>query len=424
MKLISAGWVVTCNHRNPIRDGALLIEEGKIIAVGLLKDLQTQYPEADVEEFPESVLLPGLINAHCHIDRTGFFERFQVETEAGLSPVSWLLEGLHYISRTPPEAIANRIKQSLEQMISTGITCIGAMAHYEGTFPIAKASPIRGVIFQEILSGPDKQSQQRFEVALALIDQYIDAKPTHLKIGFGPYSAYVLSRNLLNIISRHAKDNRLPLQIHAAESFAEMEFFYESKGLIATQLFPAIGWEDLPPPHRKTPIQHLADIGFFAGPLSIVGGYQLGAQDFGRLARGLAKIVYCPGANRRFKLGQLPLRQLREQGIPIALGTEVFSGSEGFDLWDEMRLALKEGSNPLPTPLELLKMATTGGAYALGYEKELGSLEPGKKADYLVVKKPQIQSDSHEELYRELILQTQHSSIQRVAIAGKTTYGV
>lgn len=424
MKLVSAAWVITCNHQNPIREGALLVEEGEIRAVGPFQDLQAQYPGVAVEEFPESILMPGLINAHCHLDRTGFFERFQVETEAGLSTVAWLLEGLHYLSRTPSEAIAGRIKQGLEQLLSTGVTCVGAMTHYEGTFPIAKSSPLRGVIFQEILSGPDKQAQQRFEVALALIDQYIDAKPSHLKIGLGPYSAYVLSRNFLNIISHHAKDNGLPLQIHAAESFTEMEFFYDSKGLIATQLFPAIGWEELPPPHRKTPIQHLSDIGFFVGPLSIVGGYQLGAQDFARLARGLAKIVYCPSANRRFRLGQFPLKQLREQGIPIALGTEVFSGSEGFDLWDEMRLALKEGSNPLPTPPELLKMATHGGAYALGFEKELGSLEPGKKADYLIVKKPQVQNDSHEEFYRELILQTQHSSIQRVAIAGQTAYGI
>ena len=418
MKLFSAEWIIPLNHVEPIRNGALAMEGGKIVALGEIKILKSRYPEAEEVPFTNAVLLPGLVNAHCHLDRAGFYEKYLVETDAGISSVAWLLEGLHYLSRTPSEILATRMQQSVGQLLASGTTCLGAMVHYEGTFPILKSSPLRGVVFQEILSGPDKKAQQRFEVALALVEQYIDAKPTHLKIGFGPYSAYVLSKNLLNIISRHAKDSNLPLQIHAAETFSEMEFFFESKGLIATQLFPAIGWEDLPPEHRKTPIQHLEDIGFFTTPFSLIGAYQMSLADFPRLARGLARVIYCPTANRRFKLGQFPLKQLREQGIPIALGSELFSGNEGFDLWEEMRLALKEGSNPLPTPLELLKMATIGGAYALGLENEIGSLEPAKYADFLVLKQPEMADNSFETLYRELILQTQPSSIKKVFIAG------
>ncbi len=413
MKLVSASWLLPLNHVDAIPDGAMIVDADQIIAVGTLKELKKQFPDAKPEHFPDCVIMPGLINAHCHLDRIGFFERYTVETDTGLSPISWLLEGLHYLSRTPSATVARRTSQGLEQMLKSGITCVGIMAHYEGMFPLVKGSPLRGVIFQEILSGPDKQAQQRFEVALALIDQYIDAKPGHLKIGFGPFSAYLLSKNLLNIISRHAKDGNLPLQIHAAENFAEMEFFFESTGPIATQLFPAVGWEELPPPHRKTPIQHLEEIGFFATPLSIIGGYQLSAADFPRLARNLTRVVYCPSGNRRFKLGQFPLKQLKEQGVPIALGTEVLSSFEGFDLWEEMRLALKEGSNPLPTPLELLKIA-------LGFEKEVGSLEAGKKADYLVIQTPKPNPTSKEDLYKELVLQTQTSSIKKVVIAGQS----
>ncbi len=101
------------------------------------------------------------------------------------------------------------------------------------------------------------------------------------------------------------------------------------------------------------------------------------------------------------------------------MGTEVFNAN-GFDLWEEMRLALKEPSAQRPTAAELLKMATMGGAYALGFEKEIGSLEPGKKADYLLVQKPQGEDFSPEELCKELILQTTPASIQRVVIDGQT----
>lgn len=419
MKLLTASWVLPLNHQGPVPDGAMVVEGDKIVAVGPAPQLKREYPNIETEEFPDSVLMPGLVNAHCHLDRVGFYERFAIETDTQFSPVAWLLESLHYLSTTSSGLVAQQMEASLTQILKTGTTTLGVMSHYEGTFPLMKSSPLRGVVFQEILSGPDKRAQQRFEISLALIEQYKDNKPTHLKIGFGPYSAYLLSKNLLNIISRHTKDLNLPMQIHAAEHFAEMEFFYESKGQIAEKLFPAIGWEELPPPHRKTPIQHLEEIGFFISPLSIVGGYQMSEKDFPRLARGLSKVVYCPSANKRFNLGQFPLKKLEQQGVPIALGTELLTAGNGFDLWEEMRLALQGGSNPLPSPLGLLKMATLGGAYALGFERELGSLEVGKKADYLVVQRPAGENLSVEDLFRELILQTSSASIQQVVIGGK-----
>lgn len=419
MKCIAAAWVLPLNHQRPISQGALVIDGNTIVSVGEAAQLKKQYPTAEIKTHPESILMPGLINAHCHLDRIGFYERFSVATDTQFSPVAWLLEGLRYLSTTASGTVARHMEAALTGMLQTGITGLGIMSHYEGTYPLVKNSPLRGVVFHEILSGPDKRAQQRFEITLALIDQYKNGKPDHLRIGLGPYAPYLLSKNLLNIISRHAKDLQLPLQIHAAEHFAEMEFFYESKGPIAENLFPAIGWEELPHPHRKTPIQHLDEIGFLATPLSMVGAYQMGEKDFARLARGLVKVVYCPSANRRFNLGQFPLKKLWQQGVPVALGTEVLSNSLGFNLWDEMRLALQAGSNPLPAPLELLKMATIGGAYALGLEREVGSLEKGKKADYLLVKKPLGENLSAEDVARELILRTTESAIEEVVIDGK-----
>lgn len=419
MKLVTAAWVLPLNHQDPISNGAMAVDGDTILGVGPAPELKKQFPNAEIEAHPESVLLPGLVNAHCHLDRTGFYERFSVPTDTQFSPVAWLLENLRYLSTTGSGTVARHMEAALEGMLKTGITCLGVMSHYEGTYPLMKGTPLRGVVFQEILSGPDKRAQQRFEITLALIDQYKESQPDRLKIGFGPYAPYLLSKNLLNIISRHARDSNLPLQIHAAEHFAEMEFFYESKGPIAEHLFPAIGWEELPPPHRKTPIQHLDEIGFFAAPVSIVGAYQMAEKDFPRLARGLSKVVYCPSANRRFNFGQFPLKKLQRQGVPVALGTEILSNSHGFNLWDEMRLALASGSQPLPAPIELLKMAAIGGAYALGFEKETGSLEGGKKADYLLVKRPPGENLTAQDLARELILRTTESAIEEVVIDGK-----
>ena len=326
---------------------------------------------------------------------------------------------MHYLTLTPPETLAKKIEQSLKHAIQIGTTTLGAMAYYEGTYPLLKNCGLRGVVFHEILSGPNKKAQERFEVALALLEKYGGEKLSLMKMGFAPHSAYTLSRNLLNIISRHAKDHHLPLQIHLAESFAEMEFFYDSKGPIAEQLFPAIGWEELPPAHHKTPVQHLSDIGFFATPATLVGGLQLSTHDFPLLRRHLTKVVFCPSGNRRLKLGSLPWSKLKECGIPVALGTEVFADSEGFNLWHEMKLALREGSTPPPTAEEILRMATLGGARALGLDAVTGSLEVGKEADYLVVNIATEQNESAESICQKIIAQGGPSQIRRVAVAGK-----
>ena len=333
MDIITGKYVVTCNHQGFIPKGAIAVENGKILEVGTLPDLVDRYPESQVENFGSGVILPGLVNAHCHIDRTGFYEKFAVDTGTSLSPTAWYLEGLQYLTKTSPENLAKKIEQSLKHFVQTGVTCVGTTSYFEGTHPIVKTSGLRGVVYNEILSGPDKQAQHRFEIALALSEKYAAGDTSRVAVGFAPYSAYVLSRNLLNIISRHAKDHKYPIQIHLAETFAEMEFFYESKGPIADQLFPAIGWEELPPPHKKTPVQHLSDINFFSSPTSIVGGLHLATQDFPLLRRHMARVIASPVGNRRLRFGVLPWGKLKEFGIPVGLGTELFGNTEGFNLW-------------------------------------------------------------------------------------------
>ena len=234
-----------------------------------------------------------------------------------------------------------------------------------------------------------------------------------MRVGLAPAAPYLLSRNLLKIISQQARDLSLPIQMHVAESFSEMEFFFDSQGAIANDLFPALGWRELPPAQRKTPTQYLADIGFFEAPVTIIGGLHLSASDFPLLARHLARIVYCPTLNHVMKHGMLPLGKLVESGIPIGLGTGIWNTRLGFSLWDEMRLALKHGSQPLPTPEELLRMATIGGARALGLDHLVGTLEKGKKADYVVVRMA-TKRENEKDLIAHLIQETEPQHILRV----------
>ena len=407
-----------------IINGAIALELGRIHAFGKREDLTQQYPDAPIKEFQDAVLLPGLVSAHCHLDLVSLYNPAFTSDEDSMIEepsdfVSMLTDQIDFKHDTKPDQVIEGIQRGIARLIETGVTCVGDMTNFEGTFKLLRETGLRAVVFPEILAGRGEAAQQKFEVALALLEKYTDATHDRIRVGLGPYAPYLLSRNLLKIISQHARDASIPVMIHAAESFAEMEFFFDSQGPIATEIWPALGWSELPPAQRKTPVAYLADIGFFEAPTTIVGGMQLSAKDFPLLARHLVRVVWCPSMNRLMKHGQFPYGKLSEHGIPIGLGTEIWVGHLGFNMWEEMRLATTEGATPPPTPTEALRMATVGGARALGLDHLIGTLEEGKKADFIVLNAPKWnEGEGPERFYDRLVMSTEPQNVRHVAVGG------
>ena len=402
-----------------IENGAIAVELGKIHAFGTFEELETRFPSADVAEYPNDILMPGLINTHCHLDLIDFHERSLIELDNSTPYqdfIDQIIASIEYKHDADPKKVLSGIQKGIDRLIETGTTCIGDMTHFEGTFRMLQEGGLRAIVFPEILAGCSEAAQSRFEIALALVEKYTDASHDRIRVGLGPYAPYLLSRNLLKIISQHARQSGIQLQIHAAESFAEMEFFFDSQGPIATELFPSLGWQDLPPAQHKTPVQYLSDIGFLEASATIVGGLHLSVNDFPILRRHLSRIIYCPSANQMMKHGNFPYGKLREFGIPVGLGTDCWGTLKGFNLWDEMRTAVSEGSTPLPTPREILQMATIGGARCLGLDHLIGTLEEGKKADYILVQAPKFSSE--DECYEKLIKETEPHHVKRVVVGG------
>lgn len=422
MEIITASIALPMTNGGPIvRDGAIAVELAKIHAFGTVDELKKKFPEAEVRSFPGAVLMPGLVNAHCHLDLVMFYESMEpIDFLAGEQAdfTEDLVSSIDYKQDTDSKIVIDGIQKGISRLIETGVTCVGDMTHFEGTFKLLREMGLRAVVFPEVLAGRGEAAQHCFEIALALIEKYTDATHDRIRVGLAPYAPYLLSRNLLKIISQHAKESSIPLMIHAAESFAEMEFFFDSQGPIATNVFPNLGWGELPPAHHKTPIGFLADIGFFEAPTTIVGGLHLSANDFPLLARNLVKIVYCPTMNRMMRHGTLPYGKLIENGIPIGIGTEGWHSAMGFNMWEEMRLATQRGSDPLPTHREALQMATIGSARTLGLDHLTGTLEPGKKADFIVVHMKNPTNELNDNVYVNLVNDTEPQHIKYVVANG------
>ncbi|MBT3182483.1 MAG: amidohydrolase family protein [Deltaproteobacteria bacterium] len=421
MEIITSSIALPMTNGGPvIENGAIAVELGKIHEFGNFKDLREKYPDAEVKEH-SGVLMPGLVNAHCHLDLVSLYETTMPKEDPLNDQIDFidnLISSIDFKQDTDSKIIIDGIQRGVQRLIETGATCIGDMTHFEGTFKILREMGLRALVYPEILAGRGEIAQQSFEVAIALLEKYTDATHDRIRVGLGPYSPYLLSKNLLKIISQHAKDSSIPLVIHAAESFAEMEFFFDSEGPIATDVFPVMGWKELPPAHRKTPISFLSEIDFFEAPTTIVGGLHLSGTDFSHLARNLVKVVYCPTSNKAMKHGTFPLGKLAEHGIPVGLGTECWHSKLGFNMWEEMRLAIVRGSEPLPMPKDMLKMATIGSARALGLDHIIGTLEKGKKADYIVVHLPEYDMDNPDSLYAKLVELTDPQHVKQVVVNG------
>lgn len=424
MEIISAKYLLTLNNSDePIENGALAIELGKIKAIGKKEDLRAKFPEALEIKHPNHIIMPGLVNAHAELDLTNMYVASQSmlrEQPTNSEYIDWLIEKIEYREKTSTTQLINGIQMGLSQSIECGTTCIGDTTTFEGSYNIMDEMGIRGIIFNEIYGGTNETSQDLFENSLALIEKYFEpSTDERLNVGFAPLSSYLLSKNLLRIIGQHSQNGEVPLKIHAAESFVEMEFFFDSKGPIGEKLFPTLGWDNtLPPEHKKTPLAYLDEIGFLKASPAIIGGLHLSEACLKLLARNMCRIIYCPRDNNYFGHGTLPIEKLKAFGIPIGLGTGTPQMPHSISMWDEMREVLKTTTGTI-MPKEIMQMATIGSARAMGLENQIGTLVPGKLADFIVVDLPPGHEIDKTYIYGALIRNTHHFNVKKTVVNGE-----
>ncbi len=422
MKIFLSKYLLPISE-SAIQDAALVIEKDRIVALGKSEELLKKYPQAEKIDLGEAVLMPGLVNAHCHLElsQAPLYDQALHQDLSGESNfIRWLIFMAQYQERLTAPQKSEAILQGLAELKASGTTCVADLTTYEGAHTCYEKSELRVVSFPEVMNIHQKTTQDRFESAMAQVDELIALDHPKIKAGLAPFAPYTLSKNLLKIFIQHLKQLQIPVQIHSSESFAEMEFFYDSKGDIANLLFPYIGWtEKLPPPHQKTPIQYLSSIDFLSLKPTLVGCLHLGPTDLGILSHTGSNVVCCPNSTKTLKNGNIPLLKLLKNKVNMGLGSESLASNTTLSLWDELR-TLKEEAQKSPeeaSAATLLKIATLGGARALNLHKSIGSFEQDKLADMIALKVPQGATLANVEDL--LIQQTQKESVLKVWVAGK-----
>jgi cytosine/adenosine deaminase-related metal-dependent hydrolase len=363
--LLSADWVLPVEGE-PIEQGAVLVEGGRIIAVGRASEL------GEGERFPGAAIVPGLVNAHSHLEYAvyaGFGD--------GLTFAPWLAVHIERKQRIDWDDALAIARLGAAESLRSGVTCVGD-ASFSGTSAQACAElGLRAIVYLEVFGRDRQELTDRFEVNRARVAA---AFSDRVQLGVSPHAPYTASLDLY----AGAAELGLPLATHLAESNDENAWLLDGSG----------PWADLAdvlsPPLGDTGVRALAEAGLLGPTVVAAHCVKVDADEIGLLAAHDVAVAHCPRSNAMLGCGIAPLRQLLDAGVRVGIGTDSPASAPSLDMFDELRAAIlgaraREQDPSALSPREALELATLGSARALGLDTEIGSLVPGKRADLAVV---------------------------------------
>src|SRR5262245_56853504 len=369
---------------SPIQNGAVLVHEGRIVAVGRRKDVVKTHPGAEVRDLGDTVIVPGLVNAHTHVE----LSFMNGEAPAGGSFMTWLRDLVAKRKEVDAGAAATAAATAIATMVARGTGAVGDVADGTGAAPLVVRSSLRGLAFHEVFGFRATDTEAILESAverLETIDAHPDVRSARGRFTtvLTPHAAHTTSSSLLKALGGRAVASGEVLSIHIAESDEEIRLLRDGTGPFKDFLIERGAWEDGWRAPGQTPVEHLDRLGVLTPRTLAVHCVHLEQQDYSRLqARGVT-VVTCPRSNQRLGVGKAPVPKLLASGIPVALGTDSLASAPDLDVFTELAHLRQE--HPGLSPAAALRIATLNGARALGLAAQLGSIEPGKSAALAVV---------------------------------------
>ena len=368
----------------PIPDGAVAVDCDRIVAVGPYREVRRNLGRARWVDLGHAALLPGLVNAHCHLELSWM----GTDPPPGGDYVRWVRGLLERRAREERPVAIERTARAIEFMTARGTAAVGDVANETWAAPLLARSGLSGVVFHETY-GPREtdaarlfaEAQERLE--LLARDPDVARAGERLTLALAPHAPHTTSASLLRSLAEHARLRGSPLSIHVAESAGELEWLAGATGPIA-ELFEERGLvsPDFRPP-GLSPVALLDELGILGPNCLAVHGVRLSSEDIERLQHRRAGVVTCPRSNERLGVGHAPVPELLAAGVPVALGTDSLASAPDLDPFAEMA-ALRRVHAGLGPP-EVLRIATLDGARLLGLGARLGSLEAGKAAHLVAV---------------------------------------
>ncbi len=385
--LLAAKWVLPVSQES-IEDGAVVVSGDKIEAVGKRKELERNYPEEEVKDFGQAVLMPGFVDAHAHLEYSVFRGLCD-----DLSFTHWKMQ----VTKKSKKLTAKNWFSSAElgalEAIRSGITCIADTTDTGASLKASRQAGLRGIIFHEVMGMDNSRVGRIISEAKKNVSSWqAEAEGTNLEIGISPYSVYTVSPPLFKAVSDWAKEDNLTVCFHLAGSPDEYEFVKYGSSPLATSFLEQMGWNDLLwQPTGVSPVKYVEQWDALeSGKVIVVHCIQVSDADIDILKKYDVSVVHCPKCSAKLGMGVAPLGKFLYRDLKVGMGMDSPASNNTMDMFDEMRigLLLQRGLEEKVEGLSaenFIKLATLGGAQALRIDSEVGSLEKDKKADLIAV---------------------------------------
>jgi len=396
------------NKLTQYKSGSVAISNGNIVAVGEQEDITSQFTAEQVVDCKGKLLMPGLINGHTHVPMTllrGLADDLRLDV--------WLMGYMMPVERkfVSPEFVRLGTQLACAEMIRSGVTTFCDMYYFEEEVAKATAEAgMRAICGETILKFPTPDASY-FDESLAYTQDYVKLWKGHPLIvpAIAPHAPYTCTAELLQSCASMAVEYDIPLIIHLAETALEVENMRNQTGM------PVI-------PYVKK--QNLFNARVIAAHCVHVDEGEIRT-----LPHHGAGVIHNPSSNLKLASGIAPVKRMIELGLSVGLGTDGPASNNDLDMFEEMRLAafIAKGSSgdptALPAPIAVL-MATRLGAKALHLDGITGSIEPGKRADLILVhinpihNSPHFTRDPHS-VYAQIVYAAKSTDVTDVMINGK-----
>ena len=402
--LIEARWVIPVEPDEQVLDDhAVVVNEGRILDVLPAVEAARRYQPKVTHTLSGHVLIPGLVNTHTHAAMTLF---------RGLADdmplMSWLKDHIwpaeqRWIS---DEFVQDGVRLAAAEMLRGGTTCFNDMYFFpDDTGRVAAAVGIRAVVGLIVIDFPTvwaRDADEYLGKGLDVHDQF--RSDSLVRTAFAPHAPYTVADAPLERIRVLAEELDIPVHMHVHETLEEVHS--------ETQRF------------GKRPLARLDELGLLSPRLVAVHMIQVEDEEIDRVADCGASVVHAPESNMKLANGFCPVQRFADAGINVALGTDGAASNNDLDMLSEMRTAALVAKAVAGTARAVpahsaLRMATLNGARALGLERELGSLQPGKAADIVAVDLGGVETQPVYHAVSQLVYSSNRQQISDVWIAGR-----
>ncbi len=405
-QLLQADWIAPMS-RPPFRDGAVVFENGIILAVGPSKELRNTHPDAEVENLGNAIILPGLVNAHVHLELSNAHPI--PLPEGGF--VGWL-RAIRAQTQVPPaeleQATILATNAGIAQCLKFGVTAVGDITRQpQITRPLLQQAGLHGTSYGEIIAAAKLRHQLEPQLANASADfpapspgtpgegwgegsssstlsSRNSALPHSLRPGLTPHAPYTVEPEAYKRCLEVAQQQNLPLATHLAETPDEATFLADHTGPFR-DLWNAINLWDAPPTKNPGgPIRLAQSLGLLNYPTLLAHVNYCDDEELRLLAKGKASVVYCPRTHQYFGHRPHRWRDMLAAGINVAVGTDSCASSPNLNLVDDLRL-LHNLAPDMPA-LALWQMATLRAALAIDMTTRCGQINYGAPANLAIFK--------------------------------------